>query len=322
MGLASSRSALRIAAVAGWLAAGGAAAADDWPQRTVHVLVPIGVGSAPDVAARLFAERLAARWHRPVIVENRPGAEGLLGASAFAAAPDDHALLFSPAAPISVFPLTRDKVPYDPAADFVPISSAVDTFGSIAVPASLNVATVDELVALARAQPGKLNWGSGGGAFGTLLAGFTRTAGLDMTAIGYREQAMALQDLAEGRIQLFATSLTALLPLARAGKIRILAVTNAHRAPIAPEIPTVVEAGYPQLRFEGLIGFFGTRGMPAQRRDRIAADIRAVADETLGERLAAAGQVVRANTPEEFAGEIEEQRAGIAAIVHAIGKAP
>jgi tripartite-type tricarboxylate transporter receptor subunit TctC len=310
-----------IAAAAMWLAA-PPAAADSWPLRPVRLLVPIGVGSAPDVAARLFAERLALRWGHPVIVENRAGADGLLGAAAFAASPDDHTLLFSPAAPISVFPLTNDKIPYDPATDFVPISSAIDTFGAIGVCAMLDAKSVAELVAVARARPGKLNWGSGGGAFATLMSGFASIAGLDMVQVGYREQNIALQDLAECRIQVFATSLTALLPLAQAGRIRILAITNARRAPIAPQVPTVIESGHPELRFEGLIGFFGARGMPSTRRDRIAADVRAVADASLRERLAAAGQVIHAGTPAEFVGEIEEQRASIAAIVRAIGRNP
>jgi len=313
---------LGLAALTLGLAAGAALAADAWPQRAVHLVVPIGVGSAPDVAARLFAERLALRWQQPVIVDNHPGAEGLVGASAFASSRDDHTLLFSPAAPISVFPLTNEKVPYDAATDFVPISSAIDTFGSIAVCSCVRASTLDELVALARAQPGTLNWGSGGGAFTTLMAGFSRTAGLDMVHIAYREQNAALRDLAEGRIQVFATTLTALLPLAQSGKVRVLAVTNARRAPIAPDIPTVVELGHPELRFEGLVGFFGTRGMPAARRERIAADIHAVADAALRDRLAAAGQLVRASTPREFAAEIEEQRAGMAAIVRTVGRTP
>src|SRR5258708_26187113 len=215
MSITRLRGALRIAAATSWIVAAAAAvAADTWPQRTVRLIVPIGVGSAPDVAARLFAERLAQRWQRPVIVENRPGAEGLIGAAAFASAPDDHTLLFSPAAPISVFPVTSNKVPYDPAADFVPVSSAIVTFGSIAVCSCLKATTVAELVAIARAQPGKLNWASGGGAFPALLAGFAKTTAIEMDQISYREQNVALQDLAEGRIQVLATTLTALLPLA------------------------------------------------------------------------------------------------------------
>ena len=298
-----------------------AAAADSWPQRAVRLIVPFGSGSSPDVAARLYAERLAAQWKRPVVVENRPGAEGLVGVTAFAGMHDDHALLLSPAAPISVFPFTQERLAYDPARDLVPISLAIDTFGTIAVPASLNVTSLAELVALARSQPGKLNWTAGGGAFTTLLAGFAKTAGIDVVEVSYREQNLAVQDVAEGRVQLMATPLTALLPSVHAGKIRLLAVTSKSRAPLAPDVPTAIEAGHPELEFEGLVGFFGGRDMPPRLRDRISADIRlAAADKVMAARLASAGQIVHAGSPAQFAEAIEEQRARIEAIVRRVGK--
>jgi tripartite-type tricarboxylate transporter receptor subunit TctC len=310
------RATLAIGCALALIAEANARAAEPWPQRTVRVIVPFGSGSAPDAAARLYAERLAARWQRPVIVENRLGAEGLVGVSAFAGLRDDHALLFSPAAPISVFPFTQEKLAYDPARDFVPISTAVETFGAIAVSASLKVTSLGELVGLARAQPGKLNWTSGGGAFPTLLAGFAKSTGLDLVHVSYREQSLAIHDLAEGRVQILGTTLTALLPLARAGKIRLLAVTNKRRAPIAPDVPSAAETGYRELEFEGLLGFFGWRDMPVMLRDRISADVRAAAaDPALVERLAAAGQIVRGSTSAEFANAIEEQRARMEAIV-------
>ena len=313
------RAVLETGFVLALITAATALAEEPWPQRAVRLIVPFGSGSAPDVAARLYAERLASRWQRPVIVENRLGAEGLVGVSAFAGMRDDHALLFSPAAPISVFPYTQERLGYDPTRDLVPISSAVDTFGSIAVSASLKVASLAEFVVLARAQPGKLNWTSGGGAFPTLLSGFAKTADLDLVHVSYREQNLAIHDLAAGRVQILGTTLTALLPLARAGKIRLLAVTNKRRAPIAPEVPTATETGYPELEFEGLIGFFGWRDIPAPLRDRISADVRTVAvDPAFVERLAAAGQIVRGSTSAEFADAIEEQRGRIETIVRRI----
>lgn len=296
-------------------------AAEVWPQRMVRLVVPFGSGSAPDVAARHFGERLASRWQRPVVVENRPGGEGLIGVGAYAGKRDDHALLFSPAAPISVFPSIHAKLTYDPVRDLVPISSGVNTFGSVSVWASLKAGSLSELVALAHAHPGKLNWSTGGGAFPILLAGLAQTAKLDMVQVSYREQNAAIQDLSEGRIHIVATSLTALLPLAQAGKIRLLSVTNKRRAPIAPEVPTALEAGYPELEFEGLIGFFGWRDMPARLRDRISEDVRAVAaDPLVAERLAAAGQIVGGSTAAEFSTAIEEQRVRIEAIVRLIGQ--
>jgi len=296
-----------------------AAGSEAWPQRPVRIVVPVGVGSAPDVAARMYAQRLAALWNRPVVVENRAGADGLVGVSAYASMRDDHALLFSPAAPISVFPYTRENLGYDPVRDFVPISTGANTFGAIAVPASLKARSLDELVVLAREHPGKLNWASGGGAFPMLMGAFVKSAGLHVVEISYREQNVALQDLAEGRVQIVATTLTPLLPLVDAGKIRLLAVTNKRRATVAPQIPTAVEAGYRELAFEGLLGFFGWREMPPGLRDRLAADIAtASTDPLLVERLTAAGQVVTTSAPAEFASAIEEQRSQIESLARLI----
>ena len=205
------------------------AIAETWPQHPVRMIVPIAAGSSPDVAARVFADRLKSRWGQPVIVENRPGADGLIGTAAFAAAQDDHTLLFSFAAPLTVYPATHDKLSYDPTHDIVPISMAAETFGTITVPASLHPRTLSEFVDWARARPGKVNWTSGGGAFPFLFASFVKSAGLDMTEVPYRDQNLAVQDTAEGRIQVIVTPITAVLPLVQGGKLRVLAVTNRTR---------------------------------------------------------------------------------------------
>jgi tripartite-type tricarboxylate transporter receptor subunit TctC len=285
--------------------------------------VPIVPGSSPDVAARIFAERLGALWGKTVVIENRPGADGLTGTAAFVTAQDDHSLLFSFAAPLTVYPVIQDKLTYDPVRDVLPVSVVVETFGTIAVPAALPVTTLSELVKYARARPGQLNWASGGGAFPTLMAGFVKSAELDIAQVPYSNQNVAFQDLAEGRIQFFATAMTPVLPLVHAGKVRILAVTNKNRSPFWPDIPTATQSGYPDLSFEGLIGVFAPRGTPDDRRERISGDIRAiVADAAVAKRLGAAGQIVRGSTPAEFAAAIEEQRLNIANTIRMIGKPP
>jgi tripartite-type tricarboxylate transporter receptor subunit TctC len=285
------------------------------------MIVPIVPGSSPDVAARVFAERLSTRWGKPVVVENRPGADGLIGTTAFVAAKDDHTLLFSFAAPLTVYPATQEKLTYDPARDVLPVSVAVETFGTIAVPISLPVTTLSELEKFARARPGQLNWATGGGAFPILMEAFVKSAGLKMAQISYRNQNLAIQDLAEGRIQVFATAMTAILPLVQAGKIRVLAVTNKKRSPFWPDIPTATQSGYPVLAFEGLLGLFAPHGTPGERRELIAEDIRAIAaDETVAKRLGAAGQIVRGSTPSEFAAVIEDQRLRIADNIRLVAK--
>jgi tripartite-type tricarboxylate transporter receptor subunit TctC len=219
------RTSALVASVVIGLTAATAAAAETWPQRMVRVFVPVGAGSATDTAARIYADRLGERWKQPVVVENRPGADGLIGVSAFIAARDDHALLFSFAAPISVYPVVREKLPYDPARDLVPISSATDSFGSLAVPTSSNISSLAQLVAHARARPGKLNSHATSGVFPYLLAGFLQSEGLDVMQISYREQNLAMQDLGEGRLDLLMTPVGAILPVVQAGKARFLAVT-------------------------------------------------------------------------------------------------
>jgi tripartite-type tricarboxylate transporter receptor subunit TctC len=290
-----------------------------WPQRTVRLIVPVGPGTAPDVAARLFAERLAVRWKQPVVVDNRPGGDGIIGVGAFASMRGDHALLFSFAAPISVYPAVHNKLPYDPDRDVVPIASATDTFAAITASESIKVRSLAELVALARSQPGKLNCFSAAGALPYLFTGFVKSANLEIVQVAYREQNLAVQDLAEGRIQCILSTVTLVWPAVQAGKSRLLAVTNSRRAPMVPEVPTVIEAGYPELAFEGLLGLFGSREMSTDLRDRISIDVRAVAaDPGIANRLAAVGQVARGSTPSEFTADIQSQRAKMTSIAKAI----
>jgi len=298
------------------------AGAESWPQRTVRVIVPFAAGSDP--AARAFAEQLAKRWKQPVVIENRPGAEGMIGVSAFTSMKDDHALFYFSAAPITTFPLLHARLPYDPARDIVPISSAAEPVISVAASESLNTDSLDALVALARTQPGKLNYYAfNGGSFAILLPGFVKSAGLDMVQVSYRDGSLGIQDLVAGRIHVMMSSLLTALPLAQAGKVRLLAVTNKNRAAIAPEVPTAIEAGYSQLEFEGLQGFFGPRDMPAERQHRIAADVRAVAaDPAVAEPLGARAYFVRASTPAEFTAAIEAQRAKMASLAKLTGIKP
>jgi tripartite-type tricarboxylate transporter receptor subunit TctC len=289
----------------------------------VRVIVPVSAGSATDSAARIFGERLADRWKQSVIIENRAGADGLIGVTAFAGTNDSHVLMYSPAAPISVFPAIHEKLAYDPTRDIVPIASAADSFGTISVSASSNLGTLAEFVARARSRPGKLNCTAAAGAFPYLLAGFLQSEGLEVASIYYREQVLAIADLAEGRLDCMVSTTGSLLPLVKAGKLRFLAVTNNRRSPSMPEVPTATEAGYPELWFEGLQGFFAGRDMSMELRHRIAADIAGVAGEpVIATRMAALDQVAHATTPAEFSKMIEIQRAKVADLIKRTGVKP
>ena len=175
-------------------------AAQNWPTRPVKILLPLGPGSGADIGARLIAEKLAAKWGQPVVVENRPGGDGFVAINAFVGARDDHMLFFGPAASFTAHPYLHDKLPYDPR-DLAPVARVSATLVSLTAPPQLNVKSLGELLAMARAQPGKLNWASVTGATDLVIAAFLKREGLDMAKVPYRDPVQALNDVAEGRLQ-------------------------------------------------------------------------------------------------------------------------
>jgi tripartite-type tricarboxylate transporter receptor subunit TctC len=296
-----------------------AVVAADWPHRTVRLIAPIPAGTAPDFSARLFAERLSQRWGQPVVVENRPGADGVIGVSAFLNTDDDHTLLYSISAVVTVHSITQAKLPYDPVRDLVPISPASDIVLAIAASEKKSIRSLDNLVQTARTQPGKLNWASSPGLPPFVVGGFFKNSKLDIVAVSYRDVAPALQDLGEGRIDVYVGSLGGFMPLVQSGRARLLAVAGDVRAPLAPDVPTVIEAGFPELRMDGVVGFYGKRGMPDTLRDQIASDVRTIAsDPGIREKLAAVGQAARPGTAAEFAALLDEYRRRLADLAKTI----
>ena len=305
------------------LFAGIEASAQVWPQRTVRLIVPLPPGTAPDVTARVYAERLALIWSQPVIVENLPGADGLIAAREFVGRRDDHSLLYSFAGLVTINPLNYATLPYDPARDLVPIAASSDNFLAIAVSPKLGVATLPELLKLARSRAEKINWAATAGLPYVAFAGFQKDSGVEMVYVPYRDFNPALADLKEGRIGVVSTALTQLLPHEQAGNLKLVAVINRTRCPLAPNVPTAAELGYPDLAFDGITGFFGWRDMSVALRERIAADVRAVAAQpAVVSRFEAIGVVARSGTSAEFAAAIEEQRIKVAKIAATIGMRP
>jgi tripartite-type tricarboxylate transporter receptor subunit TctC len=299
-----------------------AAAEQPWPQRPVRFILPLGPGSGSDIGARLFAERLTARWGQPVVIENRPGGDAFVAIMAFIGAHDDHTLLFAPTSTFTAHPVLHSKLPYDPR-ELAPIARITNTLIALSVPASLNVGTIAELEALARARPGKLNRASITGALDLVLSGFLKGAGLTMEKVPYRDPVQAVTDLAEGRIQVYTAAFAVVQSQVQAGTVKVLAMTNGQRAPTAPEIPTAAQAGYPALAFDGLVGLFGPPTMAPALRERIAADIREVAtDPYIEPRLMQTGQILNPGGGAEFAAAIEEQSSKIIAIAKALDLKP
>ena len=283
-------------------------AAQNWPTHPVKVLLPLGPGSGADIGARLIAEKLAARWSQPVVVENRPGGDGFVAINAFVSARDDHMLFFAPAASFTAHPYLHEKLPYDPR-DLAPVA-----------PPQLNVKSLGELMAMARAQPGKLNWASVTGATDLVIAAFLKREGLDMAKIPYRDPVQALNDVAEGRLQFYWSSLAIVRGAIDAGRIKLLAITSSAPSSIVPGVMTATQAGFPGLTFDGLVGFYGTRDMPSELREKIATDVRAaLADPVIVDRLQATGQEVVPGSAAEFAADIEKQHIGAAENAKVLG---
>jgi len=292
--------------------------AQNWPQRSVKFIVPLGPGSGVDIGARLFAEKLALRWNQAVVVENRPGGDSMVAINAFLSG-DDHTLLFSPSAAFTAHPFQHEKLPYN-YADIAPIARVSNTLVAVAVPSSLSASSLRDLVALGQTQAGKLNWAGVTGALDFTVDAFLRDAGADIRKVPYRDSVQAVNDLAEGRLQLYAAALAIVRAQVEAGRVKLLAITNGERAPSYPDVPTAAEAGYAALAFDGLVGVFGHRNMPADLRARISADIQNVgSDPAINSRLAATGQLVRPSSPEEFAASIDKQKATVTAAAARLG---
>jgi tripartite-type tricarboxylate transporter receptor subunit TctC len=296
--------------------------AQTWPQRPVKFIVTLGPGSGVDFGTRLLGDRLSKRWGQPVVVENRPGGDAVVAVTAVISANDDHVLLASPTSALTAHPYMLQQMPYQDS-DLVPIARGWNTIIVIAVATSMDVKTMRDLVAMTRANPGKLNWAGTTGAIDFLFAGFLKKNNLEMARVPYRNPQDAANDVATGRIQVTEASLATLRPQLQAGKIKMLAATNSIRPPSNPEVPTVSEAGFPELTLDGLVGFFGPHGMPAALREHIAADVRAVVQEPdFGEKLSVTGQIANAGGPAEFAAAMQEQRDRLAIAATELGLKP
>jgi tripartite-type tricarboxylate transporter receptor subunit TctC len=305
--------------VAGVLAAhlhATGASAQSYPQRTVKFILPFGPASGTDITARLVAERLSARWGKPVVIENRPGGDGLIAINAFIAANDDHTLLWVPVGTFAVHPFDKDKLPYDADRDLIPVANVSSLYLALSAPASMKMGSFREFFELVRNNPGKFNAAAANGVSEFLMWSFLKSNNLDIAKVPYRDIMQGPNDLAENRIQLLSSSLAIVTPLKHAGKINILAVTGRKRASSVPDVPTVREAGYPALEMESIGGIFGPRGMPLSTREQIAADVRTAiaSDPSIAQKLESTGQIVDVRGPTEFAAGIKELQIQLAGI--------
>jgi tripartite-type tricarboxylate transporter receptor subunit TctC len=291
----------------------GVAVAQDWPTQTVKIITPFAAGSGGDITARPFADGLSKRWGKPVIVENRPGADGIVAVNAVLAANDGHTVLYTNGGPLTSNLLSHaGKLPYDPARDLIAISGGAEVFVAIGVPAALSVTSIAEFLKLAKSQPGQLNWGATPGSLDYLLPGFFKQTGIEMVRVPYRDATSAMQDLSQSRIHFYAAGLATHLPMAQSGAVKLIAVTNKVHSPMMPELATAEQSGFPGLTYEAFLGFFGPRIMSAALVDRISADIRVVgADAELARKFAAIGMKLRVTTPAELDSLVASERAAL-----------
>jgi tripartite-type tricarboxylate transporter receptor subunit TctC len=289
----------------------GNAAAQTWPTKPVRVIVTFSPGGSSDIVARLIAAPLQAELGQSVIVDNKPGAGGTIGAlEAARAAPDGYTLLLSNSAPISISPAMQDQARYDPVTSF----SHVAYIGSVAnvfvVHPSVPATTLRELVGWIKAEPNPVNYGSGGiGSIGHLVGEtLKKDQGLRMEHVGYKGSAPMHNDLLSGTIKLAIDTLPQNVPFIKDGKLRAIAVTSPARAPMAPNVPSVLELGQKKLVAENFLGVSGPAGLPRPVVERLhAAMKKSLANPTVAQRLAELGVQGSDMTPEQFTAFVANQ---------------
>ena len=291
---------------------GAAAQAQNYPDRPIRLIAPFPAGGLADVLARAVGDELSKSFGQPVIVENRTGAGGNVGADAVAkAAPDGYTLMMSSAGILTANQFLYMTMPFDPEKDFVPVSNVADMPMMVVVNPNVPAKTLQELVALARAKPGKLNFGSPGiGTTGHLgLALFMHAANIKLTHVPYRGAAPAMTDLLAGQIDGVVDNPPTVLPQIQGGRLRALAVAAKQRMALLPDLPTAAEAGVPGYEASSWFGVVAPAGTPpaivAKLHNAIAT---ALSQPVVRERFAKTGARLLGNSPEEFAQQIKSDR--------------
>ena len=286
--------------------------AQPWPSKPVHVIVPFPAGGSADVLARIVSAKMSLKWGQPVVVDNRAGAGGNIGADAvYRAEPDGYTILSSPPGPLSINLNLYRKLSYDPT-QFVPATVLAIVPNVITARIDFPANTLPDLIAYAKANPGKVAYASqGNGSTSHLSASMLATmAGLDLVHVPYKGEGPALVDVSAGRVDIFIGNIAAALRLQKAGKVKFLALAHAPRSPVAPEVPTTAEAGMPEFVTSAWFAMVLPPGTPAaiaqQVRDAAADGLRM---PDVREKFLAQGAEPVGGTPAETAGFIKEEMA-------------
>jgi tripartite-type tricarboxylate transporter receptor subunit TctC len=294
-----------------------------YPSKPIRFVVPYPAGGPLDTVARLLGQKVSESTRQPVIVDNKPGAGGNIGADAVAKAPPDgYTILMGAVATHAINPTLYASMPYDAIRDFAPVTQVASTSNVLVVNPAVPASSVREFIAYAKANPGKLNFGSGSTGSAGHLAGelFKTMAGVDMIHVSYKGAAPAMTDLIGGQIQLMFDNLASSLAQVRAGKVRALAVTTAKRSVLAPDLPTIAESGLPGFDISTWFGIFVPAGTPRDVIERLHAEFaKALAMPDIREKMLTLGAEPVASRPEEFAAYIHAEADKYARVIKASG---
>jgi len=314
---------MRIGVVLSLLLWVAQAAAQTWPNKPVHLIVPFSAGSAVDTLARIPGQKLSELWGQQVVVDNRVGANSIIGTEAAAKAPaDGYTLLLTNDAALATSPALYPKLPYHPLRDFAPIALAASIPVVLVVNSSFPAASVKELVSQAKANPGKIHYASGGNGSAQHLPMemFKLSAGIDLVHVPYKGLGPAFNDVVAGQIPVMFAGMSNVFPHLKSGRIRALAIGGAKRSDAMPEVPTMQEAGVAGFDYAAWAGFLAPAGTPASLIDKISNDLRRVLGlPEVREKLVALGFEVSPGTPQELGAKIEREMAKVAKVVQDAG---
>ena len=283
----------------------GQVAAQAWPARPVKLVVPFAAGGTTDVVGRIVGQKLGELWGQSVLVENRGGAGGNVGADAVAKSPDDgYTLLMASGSIFTVNPHMYKRMPFDAQKDFVPITNVATGPMLVVVHPSVPAADIKALIALAKSKPGSINFGSAGVGSQVHMAAenFASAAGIDIVHVPYKGEALGFNDLVAGQIQMMVGNMAAAVPFVNAGKLKALGVTSRERSRMLSNVPTVAESGLPGFENTGWFGLMAPAGTPREVIEKIARDTARVLDSAeMRGRLFVQGMTPVGNKPEDFA---------------------
>jgi len=300
----------------------GPALAQGYPNKPVHVIVSFTAGSATDILARTYGQKLSEMWGQPVVVENRPGAGGTIGEAVVARTPGDGYTLLVNSAAQAYNPSIYPNLSFDTTKDFADIAALGGQPNVLVVAPSLGVKTLGELIGLAKQKPGQLNFASAGTGSGTHINGekFKLAAGIDVVHVPYKGSPEALTDTIAGRVTYYFAPISAALPFVREGKLVPLAVSTAKRSSALPNVPTVAESGVPGFDYSLWVGLFAPAGTPPEVIDKIARDVRAASQSSdVKERFTALGAEPMPMTPQEFTKFVQTEIDESAKVIKAAG---